>query len=192
MRPVFFIQVFFPGVFRVQRRVFPSRANTSACALASLQARVFLYGVSTFRALSFFLFFFSFFVEDFSACASSVRFAAKCVAGAGSSCQPLSIAVSSSEVSRIQVVAPCIRGILASGDPFTSATLDWVLSRCRPIETFISASLWSRPAVNFMHGVGRFTSFGHSCFRFLSELPAHTVKYRHFRGPRPMPRLVHR
>ncbi len=121
MHPVFLFKVFFPE-FSVCDVAYSQAALIRA---GVPRARVFLHGVSTFsRPFFFFVFFHGglFCLRGLRVCPSSIRFAAKCVAGASSSCRPLSVAVSDPR-SHIQVVASCVRGILASGDPFTSATL---------------------------------------------------------------------
>ncbi len=187
MRPVFFIQSFFPEFSGCDVAYFRA---TLIRARVSLHPREHVFSCARSRPFFFFVFF-PFCgglcrLRGLRVRLGSVRFTAKCV----TSCRPLLVTVPSSEVA-YPSSRPLHPRYPRIWRPIYIRNSCWVLSRCCPIETFIRAGPWSHPAVNFMHGVGRFTSFGHSCLCFPSALPAHTVKYRHFRGPRPMPRLVH-
>ncbi len=108
------------------------------------------------------------FAEDFSSCAASestpvasgswpsalrVRFLP---VGFFSSC------CSRYPRSRIQVVALWHPGYSCDRRPVYIRDPYWVPTRCRPIEAYINAVPWFRPAVIFTHRVGSLTSFVHS------------------------------
>ncbi len=166
LRPFFCEVFFFSDVFSVRRRVFPCRANTSACAFAPREHVVSFAGFQRFHGPLFFLFF----TEDLSACTASES------APVVSSLRPSASQVRFRPVRSCSVPVPSSEVVYPGSRPLASGVFLHPTTRLLPRPLLGPQSL---PSDSGFHQRRLVVSFGshmfvHSHHRFPSALTMRT------------------